>query len=327
MINGFTFAKMFFMRFPSPVSMQWLSDFLGAGLFGNKEGQAMGINELHRVETGDLAFVDHPKYYEACLRSAADYIIINTENVTIPEGKALLVVDQPFEAYLKIVRHFQPFQPATKLVSDTAIIGEGTYIAPGAFIGHHVSIGRNCIIQPNVTIMDHSIIGNQVVIQSGTVIGSDAFYYNGKRNRDMWYKRMESCGRAILEDEVEIGANCTIDRGVTHDTRIGRGTKIDNLVHIGHDTVLGKNCLLAAQVGVAGCVIIEDGVTIWGQVAVNKTLTIGANAVLLARTGVASDLKGNTTYWGAPAQEAGQEKRDLVWRKRIPALWEKVMKK
>ena len=158
------------------------------------------------------------------------------------------------------------------------------------------------------------------------MIGSDAFYYNGKKDRELWYKRMESCGTVIIEDWVEIGANCTIDRGVTHDTRIGKGTKFDNLIHIGHDTVVGKNCLFAAQVTVAGCVTIEDGVTLWGQVVVNKTLTIGANAVLLGRTGVSGDLKGNITYWGAPAQEAGIVKRELVWIKRIPQLWEKVMK-
>jgi len=314
------------MRFPSPVSLKWLANFLTAELLGNTAGEATGINELHKVEKGDLAFVDHPKYYDACIHSAADFIIINKAVENIPAGKALLVTEQPFEAYLKIVRHFRPFEKLLSTISDTATIGEGTYIAPGAVIGNHVSIGKNCIIQANVTILDHCTLGDNVYIQSGTVIGSDAFYYNGKKNRELWYKRMESCGTVIIEDDVEIGANCTIDRGVTHDTRIGRGTKMDNLIHIGHDTVVGKNCLFAAQTGVAGCVIIEDGVTIWGQVAINKTLTIGANATLLARTGVGGDLKGNTVYWGAPAQEAGIARRELVWIKRIPELWEKVMK-
>jgi len=314
------------MRFPSPVPVQWMAEFLQAEMVGNKDGQATGINELHKVEKGDLAFVDHPKYYTACIHSAADFIIINKRVDDIPEGKALLVVDQPFEAYLKIVRHFKPFEKAVQLVADSAAIGKNTYIAPGAFVGNHVHIGDNCIIHPNVSILDHTVIGNNVIVQSGTVIGSDAFYYNTKKDRGLWYKRMESCGRVVLEDDAEIGANCTIDRGVTSDTIIGKGTKLDNLVHIGHDTVIGKNCLLAAQVTIAGCVTIEDGVTLWGQVVVNKTLTIGANAVLLGRTGVAGDLKGNTTYWGAPAQEAGAVKRELVWIKRIPQLWEKVMK-
>ena len=314
------------MQFPSPVSVQWVADFINAKISGDKNGNATGINELHKVEKGDLVFVDHPKYYDKCINSDASFIIINKET-TVPEGKALLIVDNPFEAYCKIVNHFRPFTPATKMISDSAVIGEGTHIFPSAFIGQHVSIGKNSVIHPQVSILDHTIIGDNVVIQSGTVIGSDAFYYNTKKDRPVWYKKMPSCGRVIIEDEVEIGAGCTIDRGVSHDTRIGKGTKMDNLIHIGHDTVIGKNCLFAANVVIAGVVTIEDGVTLWGQVIVNKTLTIGENAVLLGRTGVGGDLEGNKTYWGAPAQEAGLEKRDLIWKKRIPELWEKVMGK
>ena len=190
-----------------------------------------------------------------------------------------------------------------------------------------VRIGKNTIIYPNVSIMDHCIIGDEAVIQAGTIIGSDAFYYNTKKDRENWYKKMPSCGRVIIENGVEIGAGCTIDRGVTHDTIIGKGTKMDNIVHIGHDTVIGKNCLIAANVVIAGVVNIEDGVTIWGQVVINKTLTIGANAVLLGRTGVVSNLEGGKTYWGTPAQEAGIARRELVWIKRIPQIWEKVMGK
>lgn len=175
--------------------------------------------------------------------------------------------------------------------------------------------------------MDHCVIGNNVVIQPGTVIGGSAFYYNSKKNRELWYKKMPDCGRVVIEDHVEIGSCCTIDRGVSHDTVIGRGTKMDNMIHIGHDTVIGKNCLLAANVVIAGVVTIKDGVTLWGQVIINKTLTIGENAVLLGRTGVGQDLEGNKTYWGAPAQEAGLARRELVWIKRIPELWEKVMGK
>ena len=312
------------MQFPSPVSVQWIGDLIQAKITGNDKAYATGINELHKVEAGDLVFVDHPKYYEKCINSAADFIIINKET-NVPEGKALLVVENPFEAYCKIINHFRPFAPAEKMINDTSVIGEGTYIYPSAFIGTNVIIGKNCIIHPQVSIMDYCIIGDNVIIQAGTVIGSDAFYYNTKKDRQLWYKKMPSCGRVVIEDDVEIGANCTIDRGVSHDTLIGRGTKMDNIIHIGHDTVIGKNCLIAANVVVAGVVNIKDGVTIWGGVIVNKTLTIGENAVLLGRTGVGSDLEGNKTYWGAPAQEAGIVKRELVWIKRIPALWEKVM--
>ena len=313
------------MQFPSPVSVQWLAEFVGAELVGNASGQATGINEIHKVEKGDLVFVDHPKYYDKCLKSDASFIIINNRDVELPEGKALLVVANPFDAYSKIIQHFRPFEPAVKMISDSAVIGEGSFIYPGAFVGHHVTIGKNCIIYPGVSILDHCIIGDHVIIQSGTVIGSDAFYYNTKKDREVWYKRMISCGRVILEDYVEIGASCSIDRGVSHDTILGKGTKLDNQIHIGHDTVIGKNCLIAAHVTIAGVVNIGNGVTLWGQVVINKTLSIGDNAVLLGRTGVSSSIEGGKTYWGAPAEDAGVKRRELVWIKRIPELWEKVM--
>jgi UDP-3-O-[3-hydroxymyristoyl] glucosamine N-acyltransferase len=314
------------MKFPSPVSVQWIADFIGAELMGNKNSSATGINEIHKVESGDLVFVDHPKYYEKCIQSVAAFIIINKQT-DFPEGKALLICENPFEAYLKIVKHFRPFEPATGLISDDAIIGEGTYVYPNVFIGHHVRIGKNCLIHPNVTILDHCLIGDNVIIQAGTVIGSDAFYYNTKKNRDVWYKKMESCGRVVIEDDVEVGAGCTIDRGVSHDTLIGRGTKIDNLVHIGHDTVLGKNCLLAGQVGIAGAVEIGNGVVLWGQVGVSKTLTIGDNAVVYAQSGVPASLEANQIYFGSPAMPAKEKMKELIWVKRIPELWKKVMEK
>lgn len=313
------------MHFPSPVPVKWLAEFLGAELIGNVDGQATGINEIHKVEPGDLVFVDHPKYYDKCLESAAHFIIINTNAVHLPSGKALLVVPQPFEAYLKIVRHFRPFESALKPVSASAKIGEGTYIAPTAFIGNHVEIGENCIIQPGVTIMDHCKLGNNVVIQANTVIGSDAFYYNSKKDREVWYRRMESCGRVIIEDDVEIGSGCTIDRGVTHDTVIGRGTKTDNMVHVGHDSVIGRNCLIAAQVGIAGAVEIGNGVVLWGQVGISKTLKIGDNAVINAQSGVPATLEGGKAYFGSPAIESREKMKELVWIKRIPELWKKVM--
>ena len=314
------------MKFPSPVSVGWLAEHIGAELVGNTAGHAIGINEIHKVEEGDLVFVDHPKYYDKCLRSVASFIIIN-KLTEVPDGKTLLIHDQPFEAYQKIVKHFWPFHPSNKSLSDTAIIGEGTYVYPDCFIGNEVIIGKHCLIYPNVTVMDHCIIGDNVTIQSGTVIGSDAFYYNAKKDREVWYKKMHSCGRVIIENEVEIGANCTIDRGVSHDTVVGQGTKMDNLVHIGHDTVIGNNCLFAAQVGIAGGVTIGNGVTLWGQVGVAKTLTIGDNVVIYAQSGVPASLEGDKVYFGSPVEEAKNKMKELVWVKRIPELWNKVMGK
>lgn len=311
------------MKFPSPVSIKWIAELINAELIGDENGMATGINEIHKVEAGDLVFVDHPKYYDTCLQSAASFIIIN-KKTTVPPGKALLVTDQPFEAYCAIVKHFRPFTPADSLISETSQAGEGTYIYPNVFIGNNVTIGKNCIIYPNVTILEHCYIGDHVIIQAGSVIGSDAFYYNTKKNREVWYKKMPSCGRVIIENDVEIGAGCTIDRGVSHDTIIGSGTKIDNLVHVGHDTVIGKNCLFAAQVGIAGATTIEDGVILWGQVGVSKTLTIGAHTEVYAQSGVPASLKGGKVYFGSPAGIAGDKMKELVWIKRIPEIWEKV---
>lgn len=313
------------MQFPAPVSIEWIANLINAEVIGDKNAQAIGINEIHKVRAGDLVFVDHPKYYDKCINSAANFIIINSKEINPPQGKVLLFCENPFEAYQTITKHFRPFVTAEKSISNTAVIDATAVIMPQVVIGHHVTIGKNTIIHPNVTIRDYSVIGDNVVIQSGTVIGGDAFYYNGKKNRDVWYNRMHSCGNVIIEDNVEIGCNCTIDRGVTDSTIIGKGTIIDNLVHIGHDVVVGKNCLFAAQVGIAGATIIEDGVILWGQVGVNKTITIGANAVVFGQAGVTNSIEGNQGYWGTPAIPAKEKYKEVAWMKRIPAMWKKLM--
>jgi UDP-3-O-[3-hydroxymyristoyl] glucosamine N-acyltransferase len=312
------------MRFKDPVPLREIARLIDARIIGDEEGAALGINEIHKVEEGDLVFVDHPKYYKKCINSAASFIIINQET-DFPSHKSLLLVDEPFEAYQKIVKQFRPFEPLVKAISDSSSIGEDSFIMPGAVIGNHVSIGSNCVIGPNVVIMDHCIVGDHVIIQAGTIIGSDAFYYNKKTNRTIHYNKMLSCGRVIIEDHVEIGAGCTIDRGVSGDTIIGQGTKIDNMVHIGHDTVVGKNCLFAAQVGIAGATTIEDNVILWGQVGVSKTLTIGKGAEVYAQSGVPSSLEEGKKYFGSPVEDAGIKKKEFIWIKRIPLLWDKVM--
>jgi len=314
-----------FMKLVPSVALTEIAMIINAKLIGNTNAFATGINEIHVVENGDLVFVDHPKYYDKCIHSAASFIIINKET-DFPEGKALLVVEDPFEAYLKIVAHYNPFNPSMDVVAKSAIVGDGTIVMPNAYIGNDVVVGNNCIIYPNVTILDRCLIGDNVVIQSGSIIGSDAFYYNKKTNRPIHYKRMTSCGRVVIKDFVEIGASCTIDRGVTGDTIIGEGTKMDNQVHIGHDTQIGRNCLFAAQVGIAGAVIIKDDVTLWGQVGVNKTLTIGKGATVNGQSGVTSSLQGEKVYFGYPVIEAREKLKEIAWIKRIPEIWEKTKK-
>ncbi|RFS23446.1 UDP-3-O-(3-hydroxymyristoyl)glucosamine N-acyltransferase [Chitinophaga silvatica] len=311
------------MKFEKPVAVTDIAALIGAELVGNSQLLATGINEIHKVTPGDISFVDFEKYYNASLNSAATIIIIN-KKVDVPEGKALLVLDDPFSAYVSLVKKFRPFEPASKSISDTAVIGEGTIIQPNVFIGNHVKVGRNCIIHPNVTIYDHCVIGDNVIIHAGTVLGADAFYFKKRAEREVIYDKLESCGRVIIEDYVEIGAGCTIDKGVSGDTIIGQGTKLDNMIHIGHGTVVGRNCLIAAQVGIAGKAKIEDNVILWGQVGVNKDLTIGKGAVVLAQSGVPSSLEGGKVYFGYPAEDARAKRKEIAWIKRIPEIWEKV---
>lgn len=312
------------MDLKAPVSVKWLAEFTSSKLLGNEGQQATGINEIHKVRPGDISFVDFEKYYSKCLNSPATIIIINKE-VEVPQGKTLLVNEDPFTAYVSLVKHFRPFEPANKLVADTASIGEDTHIQPGAFVGNHVTIGKNCLIHPNVTIYDHCIIGDNVIIHAGSVLGADAFYFKRRKERASQYDKLESCGRVIIESDVEIGACCTIDKGVSGDTIIGQGTKLDNHIHIGHGTIIGKNCLMASQVGVAGKAHIEDEVILWGQVGVSKDLTIGKGAVIYAQSGVPASLEGGKVYFGSPVVEAREKMKELNWIKRIPILWEKVM--
>lgn len=311
------------MKFETPVPVKEIAARIGAELVGNETLMATGINEIHKVTEGDISFVDFEKYYNACINSAATIIIIN-KKVDVPEGKALLVLSDPFSAYVSLVKHYRPFVPAHTPISDTAVVGEGTVLQPNVVIGHHVRIGKNCIIHPNVTIYDHTIIGDNVIIHAGTVIGADAFYFKRRAERAVMYDKLESCGRVIIENDVEIGASCTIDKGVSGDTIIGAGTKFDNMIHIGHGAVIGKNCLFAAQVGIGGKTIVEDNVILWGQVGVNKDLTIGRGAVVLGQSGISSSIEGGKTYFGSPVEDAREKKKELAWIKRIPEIWAKL---
>lgn len=305
------------MKFSQPQSLKHLADLLGAKFSGDPEHLVSGLNEIHRVEAGDLVFVDHPKYYDKALNSKATTILIN-KDVPVPTGKGLLISDDPFRDYNKLVSHFQPVYHSLKPVSDSAVIGPETVIYPGVYIGRHVRIGNNCIIHPNVAIYDNCEIGNNVIIHSGTVIGADAFYY---KKRPTHFDKMITCGRVIIEDNVEIGALCTIDKGVSADTIIGWGSKLDNQVHVGHDTVIGKNCLIAAQAGIAGVVTLEDNVTLWGQVGLASDLTVGKGAVIMAQSGLNKSVEGGKAYFGSPASDAREKMKELVYIKRLKSLF------
>jgi UDP-3-O-[3-hydroxymyristoyl] glucosamine N-acyltransferase len=312
------------MKLEQPVPVKWIAEFIKAKLVGDQEQFVTGLNEIHKVEAGDISFVDFEKYYNKCLQSSASIIIINKE-VECPAGKTLLVHPDPFAAYVSLIKHFRGFEPASQMISSTATIGEGTHLQPNVFVGNHVKIGKSCLIHPNVTIYDYTEIGDNVIIHAGAVLGADAFYFKRRKERDVQYDKLESSGRVIIHDNVEIGACCTIDKGVSGDTVIGKGTKMDNHVHVGHGAVIGRNCLFAAQVGIGGKAIIEDDVILWGQVGVSKDLTIGKGAIVYAQSGVPSSIEGGKIYFGSPVEDAKTKMKELNWIKRIPELWEKLM--
>lgn len=289
---------------------------------GNSNLAATGINEIHRVEVGDIVFVDHPKYYDKALHSAASIILINKE-VEVPEGKGIIVCEDPFRSFNFILNYFNPFVFSDSLQEPSTEIGSGTRIHPSVSIGKNVKIGSNCLIFSNVSILNDVTIEDNVIIQSGSVIGSFGFYY---KNRGDHYDRLNSHGSVLIEKHVEIGANCTVDKGVTAITTIGTGTKIDNLVQIGHDTVIGKKCLIAAQTGIAGCVTIGNHVTIWGQVGIASGISIGDNTTLYAQSGIGKTLEGNKTYLGSPVDESRVKFKEMALVRRLPELFSKFNK-
>jgi UDP-3-O-[3-hydroxymyristoyl] glucosamine N-acyltransferase len=308
------------MKFKQVHALKEIASIIDCKYVGGDSFPVEGMNEIHVVTPGDIVFVDHPKYYDKALLSAATVILINKE-VDCPKGKALLISDDPFRDFNKLTNHFNPFKKSNVSISNTAKVGEGTIIQPNCFIGNNVTIGKNCLIHPNVTIYDNTIIGNNVIIHAGTVLGADAFYY---KKRAEGFDQLISGGNVVIEDNVGIGAACTIDRGVTGNTTIGEGTKIDNQVHVGHDTIIGKKCLIASQTGIAGCVVIEDEVTIWGQVGTASGITIGTKAVVMGQTGVTKSIEGGKSYFGTPVEESREKLKQLANIKKIPEILNKL---
>ena len=308
------------MKFSQPQTLKEIANILQCDFVGDAHFPVLGMNEIHVVEPGDIVFVDHPKYYDKALESNATIILINKE-VVCPAGKALLISGDPFRDFNVLTRHFMPFQSSNVSISPSAKIGHGTIIQPNTFIGNNVVIGNNCLIHSNVAIYDHTVIGDHVIIHAGTVIGADAFYY---KKRPDGFDQLFSGGRVVIENNVGIGALCTIDKGVTGDTKIGEGTKLDNQVHVGHDTVIGKKCLIASQTGIAGCVIIEDEVTLWGQVGTTSGITIGTKAVVMGQTGVTKSIEGGKSYFGTPVEESREKLKQLANIKKIPELINKL---
>ena len=311
------------MQLPSPISISDLLDIIKVHVTvkGDASATISGINEIHSVNAGDLSFVDNEKYYDRMLRSAATVILID-KDVECPEGKTLLITEDPLTAYLTAVRHYIAFHPQTEMIHPSAKIGEGTIIQPGTFIGENVVIGKNCLIHSNVSIYANSVIGDNVIIQSGCVIGADACYF--QKRPDGWLK-LDSCGRTVIGNDVEMGCLVCVDRGVSGDTTIGDGCKFDNFVQIGHDTIVGKHCLFGSQCAIAGCTVLGDECVIWAKSVINKDLHIASRTVLYALSALDKSVtEEGQTLFGMPAIEANKKWREMVYHRQLPNLFEEV---
>lgn len=308
------------MDFKNPLKLSEIASIINGNIIGEEMAVVKGLNEIHVVREGDITFVDHPKYYKRVLESNATYIIINKE-VPAPQGKSLIIHDSPMDAFNVLISKFKPMVPSTSMISDSAEIGEGTIIQPGAFVGNNVKIGNNCVIHANVSIYDNTIIGDHVIIHSNSVIGSDAYYF---QKRESNYVKFLSAGRVIINNNVEIGASCSIDKGVTGETIIGEGTKMDNQCQVGHDTVIGKHCLIGAYAAIAGVTVIEDEVVIWARVAINKDIVIGKKSVILATSAVDKTIEGNKVYMGSPVMEVRQYWKQFASLRKLPEIINKL---
>jgi UDP-3-O-[3-hydroxymyristoyl] glucosamine N-acyltransferase len=310
------------MKFEKPLQIKNLAEIIqnNVKIIGDETAEVKGINEIHMVEPGDITFVDHPKYYTKALESKAGFVIINIEPGNA-NGKTLLISSDPFRDYVKLVKHFRKFIPQDSFIHPDTQIGEGTILQPGVFVGRNVVIGKNCIIHSNVSIYDHTTIGDNVIIQGNSVIGGEAFYF--KRRETHWDK-LESCGSTVIGNDVEIGALCTIDKGVSGATTVGDGCKFDNHIQIGHDSTIGKNVLIGAHSAIAGVTIIEDDCILWSRVAVNKDLVIGKGTVILATSAVDKSIEPGKVVFGAPAIDARRKWKELAAARMLPEILEEL---
>lgn len=330
------------------LSLQQLAELTGGTILcGDPAALYKGISSLDQACPQDITFLGNAKYLGQFQQSRAGACLVLPEITGAPEGMALVAVENPTLAFSAVISHFsevsRSFQagihpqaivdPGAQLdptrvcihagavIMNGASIGDGTEIFPNVVIGAEVQIGRDCIIYQNVSIRERSIIGDRVILQPGAVIGADGYGYQFAQGR---HQKIPQLGIVEIGNDVEVGANTTIDRARFGKTIIGEGTKIDNLVQIGHNVEIGKHCLIIALTGIAGSVKLGNYVTCAAQVGIAGHLEIGDKAVLGARTGVTGTLPGGQTYLGNPAQPMKQELKNLAQLRRLPKLIEQV---
>lgn len=315
-----------------------IAKHVGGELVGEAGVMITGVCGIKEAQDGEITFVANNKYFSLVQTTKASAIIVPLDFPV--SGKTVIRAANPSLAFAQTINLFleNEFKPLkgihpTAIISDEAVIGKNVNIGPyavieanasigdhstiysGCFIGQRTTIGQGCLIYSNVVIREKVTIGNKVIIHSGTVVGSDGF---GFVNINGVHEKIPQVGTVIIEDNVEIGANVTVDRARFDKTFIGQGTKIDNLVQIAHNVHIGKNCLIVSQVGISGSVIIEDGVVLAGQVGVAGHLTIGEGSVVTAKSGVNKSIPPKTMVWGIPAKPHLHAKRVNAALQRLP---------
>jgi len=317
---------------------------LGAELDGDGSIEIRGVAGIREAQSGDLTFIANARYenYLGETRASAVICARDTRAAELP----LLRVDNPYLAFQRVVRIFRPdaYRPEpgihpTAVIAPDAVLGEGVSVGPhcviaagarlgnravvmaGGYVGHAVEVGEDSFLYPHVTVREECVIGARCIVHPGVVIGSDGFGFAFDDGR---YHKVPQVGNVVVGDDVEIGANTTIDRATTHSTRIGDGTKIDNLVQIGHNVITGKHCIIVAQVGISGSTELEDYVTAAGQAGIGGHLHIGAGAVIAGQSGVTHSVGPRETVAGYPAIPHPLWKRVMVLVQRLPKLFKQT---
>jgi len=327
-------------------SVQEIADAVGARLVGDGGVSVGGVASIGSASKDDLVFVEDEKYLADALRSSAGAVIAGEFAAGAASNKPLLISGHPKLTFALAARWLQEnssdskalpgvhasavVSPSARLatgvvvearavVADEAEIGEGTHLGAGVAVGKEVKLGRGCTIYPQVTIYPGTTLGERVIVHAGAVLGSDGFGYVRDRATGS-YEKFPQVGRLVIEDDVEIGANTTIDRGALDETRIGRGTKIDNLVHIGHNCQIGEDVVIAAQTGLSGSIVIENGVVLGGQVGIGEHARICEGVMLGGQGGVLPNkvLRGKgVAFWGTPAQPVREYLKQLAQLARL----------
>ncbi|HVT87902.1 MAG TPA: UDP-3-O-(3-hydroxymyristoyl)glucosamine N-acyltransferase [Tepidisphaeraceae bacterium] len=300
---------------------------IDAEVVGDGSLEVNTVSTLDDAQPGQISFLANAKYQKQLEATKASAVIV-AKSISSNNRLTLLKTSDPYFAFRQAVvllhgyrQHPHEGVHPKAHVEETATIGKGTVIYPGAYIGPRVWIGQDCIIYPNVVIYDDTFIGDRVIIHGGTAIGQDGFGFSTHKGV---HHKIPQIGNVVVEDDVEIGSNCTIERAALGSTLIGTGTKIDNLVVIGHGAKVGPHCLLVAQTGIAGSVTIGHHVTMGGQVGIAGHLKVGDNVTIAAKAGVMSDVPDQTVMMGIPAMAASQARRVYLLFTQLPEMAERL---